>query len=67
MKTIKKINHVVALGMIAATLMFTVSCKKTNPSVPAGLPSLTTNWAIGKWAMGNGQMGNGQMGKWVNG
>jgi Ice-binding-like len=42
MKTIKKINHVVALGMIAATLMFTVSCKKTNPSVPAGLPSLTT-------------------------
>ena len=37
MKTIKKINHVVALVMIAATLMFTASCKKENLNEPASL------------------------------
>jgi len=34
MKIIKKINHVVALVMIVATLMFTASCKKENLSEP---------------------------------
>jgi len=30
MKTTKKINHVVALVLVAATLMFNLSCKKEN-------------------------------------
>ena len=37
MKTIKKINYVVALVMITATLMFTASCKKENLSEPNNL------------------------------
>jgi photosystem II stability/assembly factor-like uncharacterized protein len=37
MKTIMKKNHVVAIVMIAATLVFTVSCKKENLNEPASL------------------------------
>lgn len=36
MKKIKKINHVVILALITATLMFTASCKKENSNEPAG-------------------------------
>lgn len=41
MKTILKINYVVALVMIAATLMFTASCKKENLKEPTGSNNLT--------------------------
>src|SRR5450755_2349562 len=36
MKKIKKINHVVVLVMITATLMFTASCKKENSNETTG-------------------------------
>ena len=43
MKKIKKINHAVALGMIAAALMFTASCKKENLNEPASVSAVDQN------------------------
>jgi hypothetical protein len=43
MKTLNKINHGVALAMIAATLMFTLSCKKENLNEPASISAVDQN------------------------
>src|SRR5438105_12657335 len=48
MKTIKKTNQVVALVMIAATLMFAASCKKENLNEPTSLSASDNQNVVNK-------------------